>query len=132
MLAHASEARPAMVRVEPQPLTETETVPGAPTLGPPPRDCAAELRTLAGDFSSCVPTAELATLPERVELDLEAIVTPSGVVSRSDARGASLSEDTLRCLRDRIGAARFAAPVPDAPRRVTTHVVFDRRATPAP
>ena len=119
-----------MVHVEPQPLTETTTVPGEPVAGPTPRDYAGELIAKAGDVSGCVPPAETTALPPRVELDLRAVVTESGVVTRSEVQSAGLSEGALRCVRARVDAARFAAPVADAPRQVTAHVVLDRRPTP--
>lgn len=130
MLPHKSEVRRPMVHVEPSPLTETITTPAAALPGPPPRDYPAELRTRAGDVSSCVTPEELAALPERVEADLEAYVTPNGLVSRADVRSGTLPQSALACLRARIGAAHFAAPVNDAPRQIRAHLVLDRRAVP--
>lgn len=122
-----------MVRVESQqPETETQDVPGAPIFVPAPRDFAGELRASVGEIAGCVGEEEIAALPERVEIDLEAVVTGSGVVSRDDVRSAALPESALRCLRARLDAARFAAPVPDAPRRITARIVLDRRPAAAP
>ncbi len=132
MLARPHEERPAMAHVDLPPLTETVTTPGAPIPAPVPRDLAGELKAIAGDVLGCVPAAERAALPERVTLDLEAVVTNSGVVSRADVRSGDVSASAAVCLRTRIGAARFGAPVPDAPRSVTAHVVLDRRQAPAP
>ena len=130
MLPH-SEARPGMVRVAAQPDTESEDVPGAPVFVPAPRDYAGELRANVGEIAGCVSAADIAALPERVEVDLEAVVTGSGIVSRGDVRSAALPQSALRCLRARLDAARFTSPVPDAPRRITARVVLDRRPTPA-
>ncbi len=121
-----------MVRVEAaQPETVTEDTPGAPIVVPAPRDYAGELRASVGEIAGCVDAAEIAALPERVEVDLEAVVTGSGVVSRGDVRSAALPASALRCLRVRLDAARFTSPVADAPRRITARIVLDRRPTAA-
>lgn len=128
MLAHNSEARPEMVHVEPRPLTVTEAVAGPPAVAPTPRNFEGELRAVAGDVPSCVPAAELAALPARVEVELDAVVTGSGVVSSIAARSGQLSPAAIECLRARVSAARLAAPVADAPRSITARLVLERAA----
>ena len=94
----------------------------------PERDLAAELRTLAGDPSSCL--SAVADLPDAVSITLEATVTTSGVVTRSYARGPGIPDDAIECVRRRLDGARMRAPIENAPRTVTTTLEL-RRQTPA-
>ncbi len=130
MRPHPSEARFPMAHVEEGPLTVTDavTTPAAPA--PPVRDLDAELRGHAGDVASCVPAAEIAALPPQVAIDLEATIVESGIVSRAAARSATLSPAAVACVRARIDAARFLAPVPGAPRTASTRIALDRQPAP--
>lgn len=101
-------------RANPQPLRYTERV-VVPAKAPPPRprDYEGELRRLAGDPSGC---GELGSR-EDVRIGLSATVTENGVVTRAVVRGVPAA--TAACLRQRLEAARFRAPVESAPRTVS-------------
>lgn len=94
----------------------------------PARDLGAELRTAASNATSCARAEGANELPERTQLRIEAHVTATGIVTRATASSADLSAEALQCFERRIESYRFAAPVPDAPRSVSTTVVFERQA----
>jgi hypothetical protein len=84
----------------------------------PERNLSDELRDLLGDPTSCFGPDE----PHRdITIRVTVTVVESGMVTRSSAQGP-LSDEAKRCVRDRAGAVRFSAPVPDSPRNVSTSV----------
>jgi len=82
------------------------------------RDLSAELRDLIGDPSSCLASEEARG---DLTIHVTVTVTEGGMVTRSDARGP-VSEEALRCIRDRAEAISLRSPVPDSPRNISTSV----------
>ena len=125
------DPRPRIGSVEP-PATPAEAPPGeaaeaAPEAQrPPERDLSAELRTLAGDPSSCL--SGISDLPDEIAITVEATVTATGVITRSYARGGGIPEDAVECVRRRLDGARMRAPIENAPRSVTAILELRRRA----
>ena len=73
---------------------------------------------MAGDPRSCGSLGE-ATAP--IDLRLSATTTSQGVVTRSSVSG-NVPPAVRACLEQRIGRARFAAPVDDPPRSVSAEL----------
>jgi hypothetical protein len=93
----------------------------------PERDLGAELRTAVGDLASCVkPRTAAAGTPAGTTLSiaLEAVVTETGLVTRSGARGTGHEPDELDCARKRLGAVRLVGPIEAAPRTITASVTL--------
>lgn len=93
----------------------------------PERDYAAELRTLAGNPSSC---GELGPATSDITIRLTATVTSQGVVTRGSASGPVPAE-VQECLQRRIERGRFRAPVEDAPRHVSATLELEVAEAPS-
>jgi hypothetical protein len=111
-----------------QPGATGETGEAAPPREPE-RDLAAELRERVGDPSACLNA--LVDLPAEVSISIEATVTTTGIVTRSYARGAGVPDDALECVRRRLDTARLRAPIPNAPRNITTTLTLRRQPPPS-
>lgn len=110
----------------PTPQVIITQTPEAQPARPPRRDYEEELRTLAGDPVTCL-TAGLEN--DRVTIALSAIVTESGVISRVSATSSD-DASAATCIARRLERARFTAPIPDAPRTVTTSLELRYRRAP--
>jgi len=98
----------------------------------PERDLSAELRALVGDPVSCMDDVDPSELPERISVRVRAHVSTRGVVTRVTVSGTGLTGAARDCLSGRLSTARMRAPVPDAPRAVSTEIVVERRPVEEP
>lgn len=116
---------------EPAIREQPETPPEEqPTMEPPPPDREAELRALVGDPSSCI--GRLENPPAEISIQVAATVSTSGVVTRYEVSGASLSDEARECIGNRLANARFSGPVEDAPRTIRATVIVRWQAPPTP
>ncbi len=96
---------------------------------PEQRNLGGELATALGSPATCIDIATARTLHGRLTMQVTATVTPTGTVTRATASGASLPEATLACMQARALTAHLAAPVPGAPRTISTSLSFDVTTT---
>jgi hypothetical protein len=97
----------------------------------PKRDLAAELRTLVGDPSSCFAKRTAGSGPSTLTLDVNATVTPSGMITRASVTGAGLDALESECLGALVMRARFRNPVDGAPRNVQASIELREQPKPA-
>lgn len=127
-LASATDDRRELLTRSARPptfVTDTEENPSAEP--PAQRDLGAEVQGLLGDPASCINRAGSEGLPAEVRIRIEAHVTETGIVTRAQVSGPPVPQAALECLQARLGFARLRAPIPDAPRTVTTQLTLRRR-----
>ena len=112
--------RPPVVPVTPPPTDVLPTKHDEREEPAPQRDYPAELRRAVGDVTACIPRGTPATA--RRSFRLQAVVTTNGVVTRAYVTAPGLPAEAAECVRRRVEAARFPAPIPDAPRTITASV----------
>lgn len=91
------------------------------------RDLVALLRAAVGEPIACLPAPAREDVPSAWTLRVSARVLEDGTVESADASGASLGEPGAACLEGRVRAARFPAPVPNAPLTVRSSWIVDQR-----
>lgn len=89
----------------------------APTGGraPATRDLSQELVTLLGSPAPCLDLGQVADRGGRLELVLNAMVMPSGRVTRAEVRAPHQPPEAVECLKERLLAGSLAPDVPGAP-----------------
>jgi hypothetical protein len=92
------------------------------------RDLRAELHAAIADPAGCIDGDTADTLPGSLDVEVEAHVSLTGVVTRVRVDAPALPEGPRRCLAARAQAARLASPVPGAPRTVRTTLTLIRGA----
>jgi hypothetical protein len=107
-------------------VVEEPAPPGTPP-PPPPRDFAGELMGIAGDPMSCMPVDAVPPATQEFAIELEAVVTAGGTVTRAYARAPGLPADAVDCIQARMEAGRFRAPVEGGPRTVRAVLHLRRR-----
>jgi hypothetical protein len=79
------------------------------------RDLSRELVALLGAPAPCLDLGKVADHGGRLEIVLQAMVMPSGRVSRADVRAPHQPPEALDCLKERLLSASLAPDVPGAP-----------------
>ncbi|MFM2421287.1 MAG: hypothetical protein RL385_6010 [Pseudomonadota bacterium] len=109
---------------------------GAPAVdaGPaqPERDLSAELATLLNPHGTCLDFAAVARSGGAIKVSAQAMVLPSGSISRATVTAPGQPGTTLACLESRLRAARLAGPIPGAPRSISASIALEVAAAPAP
>lgn len=100
-----------------------------PASTPPPaeRDLSEELVALVGAPSSCF-AKRTAGSGTTLSFQVNAAVTPTGMITRAEVSGGGLTAEEADCVKARVVAARFAAPVEGAPLSVQATVDLRERA----
>jgi hypothetical protein len=70
--------------------------------------------------------------PSDIDISLSTSVMPSGTVAQSEVHGAGLAASEVLCLRSRLEALHFAAPIQNAPFKATGTLHLTRAAAFAP
>lgn len=96
----------------------------------PERDLPGELSVAFGVPSGCLDADAVRANAPRLDLTVGAYVSTTGLVTRADVAGGTLSDEARACLVRHTEALRFAGPVPDAPRRVNARVTLALRPPP--
>jgi hypothetical protein len=94
------------------------------------RDFAAELRGQMADAPTCLAPRPSDSAPRSLDINVTAIVTPSGAVSRGTAECAPLNSQELACLRQRVETTHFNPPFDDAPFTITATIHVDQQPQP--
>jgi hypothetical protein len=120
---------------DPGALTNADASPGSAAAGAtddaaPARDLAAELAGLIGQPLSCVNFPAIVAGGGRLSIAVDAQVVPSGRITRAEVTAPGQPEEALRCIEKLVTAKSLRAPVPGAPRRVTTSVGLQVVANP--
>jgi hypothetical protein len=79
-----------------------------------PRDFTAEMTRMLADATSCIKPRPADKIGD-IALTATAHVMPSGAVSRGEVDVHDVSDDERTCLRTRVEALYFAAPIENAP-----------------
>jgi hypothetical protein len=119
---------PSVGRAEP-----AVAAPLASPEAPSASDLSAALARAFGTPTDCISAATRERLTtgdgaRRLSMQVQVVVTGSGRVTRASVSGSQLAEDDLECLRRRAEAVRIDAPIPDAPRSITTSIEYDVRS----
>jgi hypothetical protein len=97
-----------------------------------PRDFSAELVKMLGSPGDCLTARVGAGVPTQIDIAVSTHVMPSGTVAQSEVTSSALSASELACVRNRVEALHFAAPIENAPFDVQGSVHLARAATPPP
>lgn len=129
-------AEPAPSAVENRPTAPAPPPPAAPAPEAaaeekPERNLGAELSAAVGNVTTCLkPRPVGGGGPTTLSVSLEAVLTQTGIVTRSSARGSGLDAGETECVRRRLDGARLTGPIEDAPRTVSTTITVTLTAPP--
>lgn len=129
-------------RPRPRPPTSSAAAEEDRTATPPPNSLEEELRRRFGTPTECISSATRDRLhagPDELTVQVQAVVTSTGRITRASVRSAHLGEDDLACMRRRLESRTLQGRVERAPRSVSTDVRFhvhsrrpEPEAAPAP
>jgi hypothetical protein len=94
----------------------------------PPRNFSAELVQMLGNPAGCLNATAAAASPAYLDISLSTSVMPSGSVANSEVRAPGLDSGEMQCLRGRLEAVHFAAPIENAPFHVQGTLQLTRAA----
>jgi hypothetical protein len=98
----------------------------------PERDLSAELAGVLNPHGTCLDFAAVARSGGAIKLSAQAMVLPSGSISRATVTAPGQPGTSLACLESRLRGARLAGPIPGAPRSVSATIALEVAAAPAP
>ena len=92
----------------------------------PVRNLQHELESMIGSPVDCIAPRAAANAPPQLRLSLSASVMPSGAVGRGEVSASSeLTKPELDCVRGRLEALHFAAPIDNAPLTVSGSITLN-------
>lgn len=99
-----------------------EPKPEAPE--PEKRDFGKELLSAVGTPTQCLHPRVGPDAPASIQIELEAHLIDTGMVTRAYARSSVLDSEELECVRKRVAALRLRGPIEEAPRSVSATLEF--------
>jgi hypothetical protein len=141
--APAGPAQEPARPIDPQPWAAEPIAPTSPVEAPPvqdqpaeekpPRDFNTELVQMIGSPAGCLKPRSAESAPSNIDISLSTSVMPSGAVAQSEVQAAGLDPSEALCLRSRLEALHFAAPIENAPfkARGTLHLTRATAFAPA-
>jgi hypothetical protein len=94
------------------------------------RDFGGELSAAVSGAAQCLQPRTTDDAPKQIIVSLQAVVTPSGAVSRGDASGGGLGAEELACIRRMVEGVHFAPPIENAPFSVNGTVKLQQQPAP--
>jgi hypothetical protein len=116
----------------PGPLEDPSAQPAAEAEAKPARDFAAEMTGMLGSPLACFGARAANEAPAQIDIALSTRVMPSGSVTQSQVAAPGLAPNEIACLRSRLEALHFAAPIENAPFSVQGSLHLTREAAAAP
>jgi len=109
-----------------EPSGDTLPVAEAMPAEKPARNLQHELESMIGSPVDCIAPRPAANAPPQLRLSLSASVMPSGAVGRGEVSASSeLTKPELDCVRGRLEALHFAAPIDNAPLTVSGSITLN-------